>query len=113
MSASLSKFTSPGVIKDTDLVISGTSLDSTAEDVIFITVKQENANTHGRFVFDQVTSGWTATIPAGSIQPGPGLAFGLHATFVQTPEFTGHATYSWVSSIDIESQQASENTPES
>src|SRR5919112_2132216 len=103
MSSSLSKFESRALLEDSELRISGTSRDSTAEDVILITIKQENARTHGRFVFDQVMDGWTATIPAGDIQPGAGLAFGLHATFVETMEFAGHATFSWVSNIDIES----------
>jgi hypothetical protein len=113
MSSSLSKFASPGFIKDSDLMISGTSRDSSDEDVILITVKQENAHTHGRFVFDQVKGTWTATIPAGGIQPGRVLAFGLHATFVETPEFTGHTTFSWASNVDIEPLPASKNPPES
>lgn len=111
MSSSLSKFESRGFIEDSVLRISGTSRDSTPEDVILITVKHENARTHGRFVFGQAMDSWSATIPAGDIQPGSVLAFGLHATFVETTEFAGHATFSWASNIDIES--TSENEPES
>lgn len=114
MSSSLSKFGRTALIKDADLFVSGATQQSTADDVIFITVQQaDGRSTQGRFVLDQVKGTWTATIPAGSVQPGPALASGLLATLSPDPQFPGHKTFCWADTIEIEPLPTSRDEPES
>lgn len=116
MPSSISKFATIAQTRGAELFISGVTEDPSADDVVFITIEQSDGGfTQGRFVMDLPggKDSWTATLPIGTITPGPALASGLLATLSHDPSFRGHQTFCWADNVEIEALPSSKDDPPS